>query len=265
MSITNSARMGDTSDVVAGRVDIAGKSVLITGANRGIGRALVLEALDRGAARVYAATRKPAGKLAGHHETRVVPLIFDVRAAHLIRAAADQVPTLDLLINNAGISMYDDLSDRALLEQHLDVNLFGPYEVTRAFLPQLIRAAGAIVNVLSLAAVASVPVIPAYSVSKAAALSMSQAQRALLAARGVRVHAVLAGPTDTEMSRDLTVPKASAESVAAAIFDGLLSGADDIFPDPLSQTVGDGWQDGPIKVLERANAELVAGRESIAS
>lgn len=126
----------------------------------------------------------------------------------------------------------------------------------------LARGRGAIVNTLSVAAFAAVPVLPAYSISKAAAFSLSQSMRALLAAQGVSVHAVLAGPVDTDMSRDLQIPKASPESVARAIFDGLERGEEDIFPDPMSQTMADAWRSGAAKALERDNAALLEHNES---
>src|SRR5690349_5341639 len=129
---------------------IAGAAVLVTGANRGIGQALVEEALRRGARRVYAGTRQPLV----HADRRVTALTLDVTDAAQTRAAAEQVDSLDVLINNAGVARYDDLSDRAALERHLAVNLFGPYGVIQAFLPQLTRSRGAIVNNLSLAALA---------------------------------------------------------------------------------------------------------------
>src|SRR5512132_3010182 len=112
---------------------IADTAVLVTGANRGIGQALVEEALSRGTKRVYAGTRQPLA----HPDGRVTPLRLDVTNPAQIQAAADQVETLDLLINNAGVFLYDDLSDPATLERHLAVNLFGTYGVTRAFLPLL--------------------------------------------------------------------------------------------------------------------------------
>jgi len=191
---------------------IADSVVLVTGANRGIGRALVEEALKRGAKRVYAGTRQPLD----HPDRRVTPLTLDVTDAAQTQAAVDKVESLDILINNAGVALYDDLSDRAALEQHLAVNLFGMYAVTQAFLPLLTRSRGAIVNNLSVAAFAALPVIPAYSMSKAAAFSLSQSLRALLAGRGVRVHAVLTGPVDTDMNRGFDIPKSSPESVASA-------------------------------------------------
>jgi NAD(P)-dependent dehydrogenase (short-subunit alcohol dehydrogenase family) len=235
---------------------IADKTVLVTGANRGIGRALVEEALRRGARRVYAGTRQPLT----HPDARVTPVILDVTDAAQTRAAVEAVESLDVLVNNAGLALYDDLSDRATLERHLAVNLFGPYAVTQAFLPLLTRSRGAIVNVLSLAAVAALPIIPAYSISKAAAFSLTQSLRALLAGQDVRVHAVLTGPVDTDMSRDLDIPKASAESVARAIFDGVDGGEEDIFPDPMSRSMAESWQGGAAKALERQNAALVAVR-----
>ena len=160
---------------------IADKTVLVTGANRGIGQALVEEALRRGAKRVYAGTRQPLT----HPDARVTPLTLDVTNAAQIQAAVERVESLDILINNAGVDLYGDFSDRAMLEQHLAVNLFGTYGVTQAFLPLLTRSRGAIVNVLSLAAVAALPFNPTYSISKAAAFSLSQSLRALLAGRGV--------------------------------------------------------------------------------
>ncbi|HYB47616.1 MAG TPA: SDR family NAD(P)-dependent oxidoreductase [Streptosporangiaceae bacterium] len=233
---------------------IADKTILVTGANRGIGQALVTEALRRGAKRVYAGTRRPLT----HPDGRVTPLVLDVTDAAQIRAAADRVGSLDILVNNAGIALYDDLSDRAALERHLAVNLFGTYGVTQAFLPMLTRSHGVIVNNLSLMALAPVPLTPAYSISKAAAFNLTQSLRALLADRGVRVHAVLTGPTDTEMTRGLDIPKASPPSVARAIFDAVDAGEEDIFPDPLSASMAGSWRDSAAKALERQNAALVA-------
>jgi NAD(P)-dependent dehydrogenase (short-subunit alcohol dehydrogenase family) len=231
----------------------ADSTVLVTGANRGIGRALIEEALKRGAKRVYAGTRQPLA----HPDGRVTPLTLDVTNAAQIQEAIKIVGSLDLLINNAGVALFDDLSDRAALERHLAVNLFGTYAVTQAFLPLLARSRGALVNVLSAAAVAAVPVLPAYSISKAAAFSLTQSLRALCAGQGVRVHAVLAGPVDTDMARGLDIPKAAPESVARAIFDGVENDEEEIFPDPLSAAMAESWRNGAAKALERQNAALV--------
>jgi len=232
---------------------IADKAVLITGANRGIGHALVEEALRRGASRVYAGTRQPLA----HPDVRVTSLTLDVTDAAQIREAVESVESLDILINNAGLALYDDLSDRATLEQHLAVNLFGPYGVTQAFLPLLTRSRGDIVNNVSMMALAPLPLTPAYAISKAAAFNLTQSLRALLAGRGVTVHAVLTGPTDTDMTRGFDIPKASPESVARAIFDGLDNGEEDIFPDPMSASIAESWRSGAVKALEREYAALV--------
>jgi NAD(P)-dependent dehydrogenase (short-subunit alcohol dehydrogenase family) len=159
---------------------IADKTILVTGANRGIGQALVTEALRRGAKQIYAGTRQPLA----HPDGRVTPVTLDITDPAQVQAAAGQIATLDLLINNAGIQPVDDLSDPAAIEQALEVNLFGTYRVIQAFLPALTRSRGAIVNNLSLLALAPLPMLPAYSISKAAAFNMTQSLRALLASRG---------------------------------------------------------------------------------
>jgi NAD(P)-dependent dehydrogenase (short-subunit alcohol dehydrogenase family) len=232
---------------------IADKAVLVTGANRGLGKALVEEALRKGAARVYAGARQPFA----HADGRVTPLILDVTNAAQIEAAVKKVSSLDILINNAGIALYDNLSDRAMLERHLAVNLLGMHGVTQAFLPLLTRSRGAVVNILSDSALAPFPIIPSYSLSKAAAFSMTQSLRALVVARGVSVHAVLAGPIDTDMSRDADIPKSSAASVAKDILDGVERREEDIFPDPKSASIAEHWRGGALKALERQMAAFV--------
>jgi NAD(P)-dependent dehydrogenase (short-subunit alcohol dehydrogenase family) len=234
-------------------MSVNNKTVLITGANRGIGRALVNEALKRGAKRVYAAARVPV-QIA---DERVTPITLDVTSAAQIQRAVEKVGGLDVLINNAGIAAYDDLTNTDVVQQHLAVNLFGPLRVTNAFVPLLKRSKGAIVNNLSLAGLAAMPMIPAYSISKAAAFNMTQALRALLAADGVSVHAVVLGPIDTEMSRSFEIPKASPESAAAGIFDGLANGEDEIFPDPASASIAEDWRNGAVKVMDRQFAAFV--------
>ncbi len=215
--------------------------------------------MKRGAKRVYAGTRQPLD----HPDRRVTPLTLDVTSAAQTQAAVASVESLDILINNAGVALYDDLSDRAALERHLAVNLFGMYGVTQAFLPLLTRSRGAIVNNLSVVAFAPLPVIPAYSISKAAAFSLSQSLRALLAVRGASVHAVLTGPVDTDMNRGFDIPKSSPESVARGILEGVERGEEDIFPDPMSASMAESWRSGAAKALERQNAAFVATPTSL--
>jgi NAD(P)-dependent dehydrogenase (short-subunit alcohol dehydrogenase family) len=234
-------------------MNITGKSILIIGGNRGIGRALVEEALQRGVKRVYAAVRGDFQ----HPDKRVTTLKLDVTDASQIQQAEAKVGALDILINNAGIALYDDLSNPDALEQQLAVNLFGQLNVTRAFLPQLKQSKGAIVNNVSLGALAAIPIIPGYSVSKAALFNVTQSLRALLASHGVSVHAVIIGPTDTEMNRGFNIPKASTETTAKGILDGIEKGEEDIFPDPASQSIADAWRNGAVKAMEKQFAGFV--------
>lgn len=231
-------------------MDIAQKTVLITGANRGIGRALVEEALRRGVKQVYAGTR---GALQ-HPDKRVTPLTLDVTNAADIQRVASEVRALDVLVNNAGIALFDDLSDPAFIDKHMAVNFYGPFKMIHALLPRLKHSKGAIVNVLSLSALAPLPVVPSYSISKAAAHSLTQTLRAYLTGQGVVVHAVMLGPVDTDMTRSFDIPKAAPEAVARGIFDGLQKGEEDIFPDPVSQAMAEGWRTGVVKAFERQYA-----------
>jgi NAD(P)-dependent dehydrogenase (short-subunit alcohol dehydrogenase family) len=234
-------------------MNIANKTILITGANRGIGHALVEEALQRGAKRIYAGTRSPFK----HSDRGVTPLTLDVTNAEHIRRVAGEMGALDVLINNAGIAIYDDLSKPEVIEQHLAVNLYGPLNLTRALLPLLKRSQGAIVNNLSIVALAGMPVIPAYSISKAAALNMTQSLRALLTGQRVSVHAVFLGPIDTDMNRGFNIAKAPVETAARGIFNGLENGEEDIFPDPVSESIAEGWRSGSAKGLERQFSAFV--------
>jgi NAD(P)-dependent dehydrogenase (short-subunit alcohol dehydrogenase family) len=241
-------------------LQFAGKTVLVTGANRGLGRALVDESLARGAARVYAASRQTMFVT----DERVSLLTMDITNPGQIEEAAAQIESLDILINNAGVSVPNDLSDRASFESHLAVNLFGTLSVTEAFLPLLVRSQGSVVNVVSLSAVAAVPIMPAYSVSKAAALSVTQSLRALMASRGVSVHAALPGPIDTEMVRDLDLPKSPPDAVARGILDGLERREEEIFPDPMSEMLAEGWRSGVTKEFERQNALMIQVEPDVA-
>jgi NAD(P)-dependent dehydrogenase (short-subunit alcohol dehydrogenase family) len=237
---------------------IVEKTVLVTGANRGVGQALVKEALNRGAKRVFAGTRSTIPNT----DPRVTALTLDVTNASQIQRAVDEVGALDILINNAGVGIADDLTDLGAIQRHLDVNLLGMVKVTQAFSQSLIRSKGAIVNILSITSIAPFPVIPGYSISKAAALSLTQSLRVLLKRQGVGVHGVILGSVDTDMTRGYDVPKVSPETAAAGIFDGLENGEEDIFPDPTSQTLAEGWRTGVAKAFERRiNAIVLEGAQ----
>jgi NAD(P)-dependent dehydrogenase (short-subunit alcohol dehydrogenase family) len=229
---------------------------LVTGANRGLGQALVEELLRRGAERIYAGTRQTTAV----RDERVTNVALDVTDPAQIQAAVDGVESLDILINNAGVSVPDDMTDRSAFERHLAVNLYGTLDVTQAFLPLLTRSHGAVINIVSLGAVAAVPVLPAYSVSKAASLSLTQSLRALLTAQGVSVYAVMPGPIDTDMVRALEIPKTPPQDVARTTLDLIEQGEEDIFPDPMSAPLAERWRTSPVKDMERQNAALVASQ-----
>ncbi len=235
--------------------------VLVTGANRGLGRALVERALEAGARRVYAGARNPAQleSLVATAPSRVVPLAIDITDARSLAAAAARATDVTILFNNAGVLASLDVlgsSSEAIL-QDFATNAFGMLAATKAFLPALERAAAAgderaaIVNVLSVVSLGNMPGLGAYSASKAAAYSFTQALRADLAKKRIRVHGVLAGAIDTDMVRAMQMAKTSPEAVAAGIFEGVEAGVDDIAPDPMSRDLVAMYQRNP-KDLERA-------------
>jgi NAD(P)-dependent dehydrogenase (short-subunit alcohol dehydrogenase family) len=224
---------------------------VVTGANRGIGKALVEELLSKGAARIYAAARDPRTVKA---RDRVVVLPLDVTVPEQIAALGTRTGDATLLVNNAGLlGAYDLLSTPvADLRRDFDTNFYGPLAVTKTLLPALERAPGraAVVNVLSAVSLASMPALGGYAASKAAAMSMTQALRAELGKKGIAVHAVFTGPVDTDMSRNITLPKTSPEAVARAILEGVERGDEDICPDPMSREVFATWASSP-KAVEK--------------
>jgi len=236
---------------------IEGSVALVTGANRGLGHALVAALLQAGAAKVYAAARDERKLSAGG--PRVVPLTLDTTRPEQIAAAARKATDVTLLINNAGVlTSYNVLTmGPAELDADFRTNVHGTLGVIRAFLPILERASGgaAIVNVLSLASLASVPTFGGYSASKAAAYSITQALRAELKTRNIDVVAALPGPIDTDMVKAFPMPKASAAETARGVLDGIARGEEEVFPDAMAQQMGALWTKSP-KEYERAFASL---------
>lgn len=240
---------------------VQGSNVLVTGSNRGIGRALVEAALQRGAARVYATARNPSdlAPLVAKNEGRVVPLELDVTNPAQAARAAAKANDVDVLINSAGLLasfgvLAGDVSD---VRRDIDTNFFGLLHLARAFTPVLSgRTKAALVSILSVASLASMPALGGYSTSKAAAWSLTQALRAELGKYGVQTFAVFPGPVDTDMVRSLDMPKTAPEAVARSILEGVESSVLDIFPDPMSKEVGALFAKDPAAVERRFAAPM---------
>lgn len=222
---------------------IAGSVALVTGANRGIGEALVRELLRRDAAKVYTAARDPA-LLPDFGDGRAVPLQLDVTNAASCAAAGKAAPDVSLLINNAGLSHFGrtlaDSEAEGNLRAEMEVNVYGILHTWRAFGEALGRnGGGAIVNILSAAALMNVPLLGTYSITKAAALSLSQGLRALTAAQKTLVTAAIVGSVDTRMADGVPkeVQKATPAFVAKAVLDGVERNEEEIDTDPMSVDV----------------------------
>jgi NAD(P)-dependent dehydrogenase (short-subunit alcohol dehydrogenase family) len=236
---------------------IRGSVALVTGSNRGLGKALVSALLQAGAVKVYAAARDP-GKVAAD-DPRVVPLLLDTSKTEQIAAAARSAGDVTLLINNAGVATAANVltTSEAALDADFATNVYGTLAVIKRFVPVLERARGGatIVNVLSLASLGSFPALGGYSASKAAAYSITQSLRAELKGKGIEVLAALPGPIDTDMVRDLPMPKTSPADVAGGVLAGIERGEEDIFPDPMAVQMGALWNKSH-KEYERAFASF---------
>ncbi len=236
------------------------RSVLVTGANRGLGQALVYALLRAGVRTVHAAARDPK-RLGDFGDDRVQPLRLDINEEAHIHHAVEVAGDIDLLINNAGIAAFTSLlgNQPELFARDMKTNYHGTLNLTRAFLPVLeTKTDPAIVNVVSTAAFVNFPMIGGYSASKAALFSASQGMRIELAPRGVRVHTVNPGPIDTDMIKDMDGEKTDPRVVAENIISALRSGDLDIFPDPASQRMFSLWR-GDYRDLEEMVSKMVHG------
>ena len=244
-------------------VRIEGSVALVTGANRGIGRAITEALLERGAEKVYATARDPKTLkvLQQRYGSRVVPLRLDVTNADQVAEVVREATDVDLLFNNAGAFEPTELTDEAIVDvarREMEVNYFGALRMLQGFGDTLVRRGGVIVNVGSAAGLTNVPIQPTYSASKAAQHSLTQASRALLTARGVTVHGVYPGPVDTDMTKHLPpqFAKTPPEDVANAILAGVEAGNEEIFPDPFAVAFGEQFYSSP-KDVERQMAAMV--------
>ncbi len=199
-------------------MEIEGKRVLITGAGRGLGRALVTAFVDAGAGEVIAGIRKREARVALKAE-RVTPVQLDVTSERDIEAVT-RLGAIDVLINNAGVAGFGNplTMSFASIQEELAVNYLGVLRVTRAIAPGMIaQRDGMIVNVATAFAKVNLPIVGTYCATKAALLSLGQALRAYLSDHGVRVMTVMPTTIDTDMSRGANVPKLTKEFVAAEI------------------------------------------------
>jgi len=208
---------------------------VVTGANRGLGRHLAAQLVERGA-KVYAAARRPESvDLAG-----VVPLRLDVTDEGSVRAAALAASDATLLVNNAGISTGTPLivSDLEAVRLEMETNFFGPLAVTRAFAPVIeANGGGAVFNVLSVLSWWHPAGVGAYAAAKAAAWAQTNAVREELASRGITVSALHVGFMDTDMAADVPADKADPADVASQVLDGIANGLPEVLADEVTRNI----------------------------
>ncbi len=238
------------------RMNPKGKIAFVSGANRGIGKAITLELLNQGVEKIYAGARslETLKELEAQYSGRIVPVQLDVTDEASIQLASKSIDKLDILVNNAGVfAVGGVLADSAIesMKTNLDVNVWGVLKLSNALLPQLKSSKeSAIVNISSVAGLGNMPMAGTYSVSKAAVHSMTQGMRAELAENGTLVMGVYPGPIDTDMAAGLEMDKDSPEQVALAVVNGLQSGVEDMFPDVMSTEVGAYYLKDP-KAIEK--------------
>ena len=241
---------------------IEGQTALVTGANRGIGRAYVEELLAAGADKIYAAARKTETlqHLVADGNGRIIPIALDVTKPDQIKSLSEARPDITLLVNNAGIASFEGLIHAAETtsgRQEMETNYFGTLNMIRAFAPVLAaNGGGAIINMASIASHVNFPVLGSYSVSKAAVHSLTQGVRAELAGQGTLVVGVYPGPVDTDMAASFPMEKALPNAVVRRVLDGLEAGEEDIYPDPTSIEMHTGLNNDPKAVEKQVGAML---------
>jgi NAD(P)-dependent dehydrogenase (short-subunit alcohol dehydrogenase family) len=223
---------------------LSNKVALVTGANRGIGAAIVREMLKAGVAKIYATARDPE-TLPAFGDQRVVPLRLDITNDASVNAAAEAAGDVDVLVNNAGTLAFGDYLDSnwETFEDDMRTNFFGTLRVLRAFTPQFVaRKSGTIANVSSVVGLSAVPMMAGYSASKAAVHSITQSLRGTLEKDNITVIGIYPGPIETDLAKEVPYPeKATPEYAAANIVEGIAQGQTYIFPDPMAQQVEHLW------------------------
>lgn len=218
-------------------MEIKGRTILVTGANRGLGRQFTQALLAAGAAKVYAGARDPQSVT----QPGVQAVRLDVTDAESIAAAAAVLTDVDVVVNNAGIMQPASLlasSDIGAIHKIFDVNVWGLLAVTQAFAPVLKRnGGGVVVNVLSVLSWVALPSSGAYSVSKAAAWALTNGLRHELRSQGTRVVGVHPAYIDTDMTAGVAAPKSTPEQVVAEVLRALADGRDEVLVDDVGRHV----------------------------
>jgi NAD(P)-dependent dehydrogenase (short-subunit alcohol dehydrogenase family) len=228
------------------------KIILVSGANRGIGKAIVEALLKQPVAKIYAAARN-VKDLPDFGDKRVVPVALDITNAANVKKVVEQASDVNVLINNAGVLSFAGIvtGEANLLMRDMEVNYFGTVAMVKHFVPVIEKnGAGAIANVISVLGLASMAGVGGYSASKAALFSATQAMRAELKSKNISVHGIFPGPIDTDMAKEFAMEKTSPKVTAENIVKGIIEGKEDIFPDAMSKQTGAIWAKDP-KGLER--------------
>lgn len=242
-------------------ITIKDAKVFVTGANRGIGRALVETAVAEGAAKVYAGARdtNKLSEVVALDPEKIIPIELDVTNRDHIARAVKQASDAEILINNAGVAGYSGVIfnfDEDSARQELEVNYFGPLLLSQSFYPLLKdKPQAAIANVVSVGGFSSFPMAATYSASKAAAHSLTQAMRAELAGQGIQVFGIYPGPIDTDMADGIDMEKESPDNVARRVYRGFADGIEDITTDKFADEFVASLK-SDAKAVEKNNAQF---------
>ncbi|MBL4669005.1 MAG: SDR family oxidoreductase [Flavobacteriales bacterium] len=231
---------------------LKGKVILITGANRGIGKSLVKAALEKGASKIYA-TCRDLSKMPSFEDDRVIPLELDITNVNQIMNLIEQVSDTQILINNAGILNAGSILEGEIsgMENDMSVNYYGTINMMRAFAPILEKNKPArMINIVSIVAYSPLPTIAGYSASKSALFSATHAVRIELAKKGITVHTVNPGAIDTDMNAGSDMDMPAPDGIAKVILNEVEAGNLNIVPDPMGQGMFNAWKESPLKLAE---------------